>query len=278
MPESQRRKLKYFSMSLFCFKKGIVRICGWISASEDAGMRQSIKKKLLKKKDCKRKLQFVSCPTNVQAVLRETRRAEWKKWMSFNAGIISTDEYVRHFTEAGCEIFPMQRIEVGTSHRHSSWRWGFAQLCPQWVCTQAHVCIHACDFTTGYFSGEEIDWILLYRTPAEGIPEEGLAGGAIFASRVLIYGTNDEGRGLWLRLKDTCKQFNFPECNSADSVHASKWRIKHHCRDVFQCRWLDVWLILRMCKRIHTVAHTSPHLVRTRDFFSHMCLSLRVSQ
>ena len=27
------------------------------------------------------------------------------------------------------------------------------------------------------------------------------------------------------------------------------------------------------CKRIHTVAHTPPHFVRTREFFSHMCLA-----
>ena len=45
--------------------------------------------------------------------------------------------------------------------------------------------------------------------PAEGIPEEGIAGGAILATRVPIYGTKDAGGGLWLGLKNTCKQFNF---------------------------------------------------------------------
>ena len=66
------------------------------------------------------------------------------------------------------------------------------------------------DFTNGYFQGQENDRILLYRIPAEGIPEEGIAGGAVLASRVPIYATRDAGRGLWLRLKNTCKQFNFP--------------------------------------------------------------------
>ena len=61
-------------------------------------------------------------------------------------------------------------------------------------CAQAHVSIHACDFTNGYFQGQEIDRILLYRIPAEGIPEEGIAGGAILASRVPSYGTKDAGR------------------------------------------------------------------------------------
>ena len=70
-----------------------------------AGMRRSNKKKLLKKKDGERNLHFASCPLEVQAALRETRRAEW------NAGVILTDE-VRQLTEAGCEIYPMQWIEV----------------------------------------------------------------------------------------------------------------------------------------------------------------------
>ena len=32
----------------------------------------------------------------------------------------------------------------------------------------------------------------------------------ILASRVPVYGTKDAGRGLWLRLKNTCKLFKFP--------------------------------------------------------------------
>ena len=47
-------------------------------------------------------------------------------------------------------------------------------------CAQAHVSTHSCDFTNGYFQGPEIDRILLYRIPAEGIPEERIAGGVIF--------------------------------------------------------------------------------------------------
>ena len=46
-------------------------------------------------------------------------------------------------------------------------------------CAQDHASFHACDFTNGYFQWEEIDRILLYRIPAEGIPEEGIAGGSI---------------------------------------------------------------------------------------------------
>ena len=53
---------------------------------------------------------------------------------------------------------------------------------------------------------------------------------------VPIYGTKDAGRGLWLRLKNTCKQFEFSlDSTSTGFVHASKRVIKDHCRDVFQC-------------------------------------------
>ena len=116
------------------------------------------------------------------------------------------------------------RDDRRTSHRFSSCDVDSHKIVCR-CCAQAHVFIHSCDFTNGYFQGQEIDRILLYRIPAEGIPEEGIAGGEILASRVPIYGTKDAGRGLWLRLKNTCKQFNvqlLTESNSADSVHASR--------------------------------------------------------
>ena len=74
-------------------------------------------------------------------------------------------------------------------------------------CAQARVLLRSCDFTNGYCQGQEIYRILLYRIPAAGIPEEGIAGGEILASRVPVYGTKDAGRRLWLQLKNTCKQF-----------------------------------------------------------------------
>ena len=43
-----------------------------------AGMRQSNNKKMLKKKDGEMNLHFASCPPEVHAARRETRRAEWK--------------------------------------------------------------------------------------------------------------------------------------------------------------------------------------------------------
>ena len=65
--------------------------------------------------------------------------------------------------------------------------------------------VHKCFFQlmrailrNGYFQGQGMDRILLYRIPAEGIPRERIVGGEILASRVPVYGTKDAGRGLWL--------------------------------------------------------------------------------
>ena len=80
------------------------------------------------------------------------------------------------------------------------------------------------DFTNGYFQGQEIDRILRYRSPAEGIPEEGVAGGSILASRVPICGAKDAGRGLWLRLNNTCKQFKF----SLDRILPTLFTLRNH--------------------------------------------------
>ena len=77
-----------------------------------AGMRTRNKKKMLMKKHGERNLHFASCPHEVQAALRETRRVEWKKWTSFNAGVSLTDEEVRQLTDAACEIYPMQWVDT----------------------------------------------------------------------------------------------------------------------------------------------------------------------
>ena len=73
-----------------------------------------------------------------------------------------------------------------------------------WFVVGSHVSIHSCDFTNGFL---EIDRILPYRIPVEGIREVGVSSGAILASPVPVYGTTDAGRGLRLRLKNTCKEF-----------------------------------------------------------------------
>ena len=49
-------------------------------------MRKRNRKEVLQKKDGERNLPI--CPSGVQAAVRETRRAEWNKWMNFNAGVI----------------------------------------------------------------------------------------------------------------------------------------------------------------------------------------------
>ena len=79
----------------FCFKKGHCEhqrnefLQVWL-----VGMRQSSKKKVLKRKDGERHIHFASCPPEMQAGLRETRHAELKKWMIFNAGRILKEKYV----------------------------------------------------------------------------------------------------------------------------------------------------------------------------------------
>ena len=92
-----------------------------------------------------------------------------------------------------------------------------------WFVVGAHVSIHSCDFTNGYFQGQETDRILLYRIPVEGIRELGVASGAIVASRVPVYGTTDAGRGLRLRLKIHVQRVPIRiEPNSVNFVHTSR--------------------------------------------------------
>ena len=168
----------------------------------------------------------------MQAALRETRRTEWNKWVNVFAGVILTDEEVRQLTEAGCENYPMKWVDTDKHaylRRDNDYvsvpakckcrlvgcgnfeRKDFAQISTpvMWIRTISFT-VGAHRLTNRYFQGQEIDRILLYRVQAEGIREEEIAGGEILASRVPVRGAKDEGRGLCFRLKNTCKQFNFP--------------------------------------------------------------------
>ena len=136
-----------------------------------------------------------------------SRHAEWKKWRNFNAGVILTDEEVRQLTEEGFEIFPMQWIEVDkVAHlrrdsdcasvraKYKSRLVGFGNFetkeglrtdSPAFDTILFAVGVHKLMFPfTRAISRtdtvrQEIERILLYRVPAEGTPEEGIAGGSI---------------------------------------------------------------------------------------------------
>ena len=163
--EPQRRKLKYFKMSLFCFTKGTVSISGMgFLQVRMVGMRKSNKRKKLKKKDGERNFHSASRPPEVQA-----RRVEWKKWTSFNAGVIldrrgsapthrcrvrdlsramggrqtkthiceGDKDYVCVPAMYKCRLVGSGNFETTEGLRTDSrgWRRGFAQYCLQLVCT-----------------------------------------------------------------------------------------------------------------------------------------------
>ena len=61
---------------------------------------------------------------------------------------------------------------------------------------------------TDTFKGEElIESCCIVFQPK--VSQEGIAGGEMLASRVPVFGTKDGGRGWWLRMKNTCRQFKF---------------------------------------------------------------------
>ena len=202
-------------------------------------MRKSNKQQVLKKKDRERNLHFPSCTPDVQAALRETRRTEWKKWLYVNAGDMLTDEEVRQLTETGCEIYPMNwsiqtetricdettimlpflqstRVDwlvVETSRRREH----FAQI------FQLVMWIRTTSFAVGVHKFTSPSSRLISRLDTSKdkelfesfctvfqlkVSQKKRLGEEILASRVPVYGTTNAGRGLWLRIKNTCKQFN----------------------------------------------------------------------
>ena len=65
-----------------------------------------------------------------------------------------------------------------------------------------HVRIKSADISNAYLQGKEVDRIILYKIPKGGIPERDIPEGTVLAARVSIYGTQDAGRGFWLKLRD----------------------------------------------------------------------------
>ena len=223
-------------------KKGIVSISRMdFFRVRMAGMRQSNKEKLLKNNNGGRNLHFASCPPEVQAAFTETRRAEWREWMSFNAG--------SYFDRGGASTHRSRLGDLSHAMDRSGQKRTSAK--GQRLCFCSCKCTRV-DWLVAETSRQRRDlaqnlqlvmWIrtilfavgvrrltfpftrTISRTDTskdkkliesccivfrlEGIPEEGVASGAILASRVPIYGTKDAGRGLWVRLKSTCKKFNF---------------------------------------------------------------------
>ena len=142
-----------------------------------------------------------------------------------NAGIILTDQEVRQLTEAGCEIYRVKwvatekaricevkaKMSLFSQSTRVDWlaveisrqQKDFAQILQlvMWIRTISFAVgapmpmspfIHAI-LPTDTSHGHEIDRILLCRIPAEGVPEEGIAGGEILASRFTVHGTKDAG-------------------------------------------------------------------------------------
>ena len=78
-----------------------------------------------------------------------------------------------------------------------------------WFVVGAHVSIHSCDFTNGYFQGHEIDRILLYRIPAEGIREVRSSKCSNFGLTCSRLRCNKCRKRIATSIVNTCKEFKF---------------------------------------------------------------------
>ena len=221
-----------------------------------AGMRQSNKKKVLKKKDGERNLHFPSCTPEVQAALREARRTEWNKWRKFNAGVLLTDEDVRQPTEAGCEIYPMKWVDPNKNAylrgdddyfsvpaKYKSRLVG----CGNFETTEGL----RTDSPAG--DGDSLNTVRGVHKPASSFThaisrtdtfkDKKLIGSCCIVFQLKVSQKNElqeekclphvfpstvqknAGRGLWLRLKNTCKQVNFSRNQILRSLRDDESRI-----------------------------------------------------
>jgi len=201
--------------------------------------RKTPAKKPVRPKDGDKNLRYSDCTPEIQEGLRKTRAEEWTKWMKYSAGVVLTKDEVDKLRDEGVSIQPMQWIETDkNAHKRRTNNAVPPLLKSRLVgcgnfeettglrtdsptadvdahnlvfsfCACHKVKVKSADIQAAYLQGKPVDRIILYRIPKGGIPEHGIAEGAVIAARVPIYGTKDAGRGFWLRLKQVVTDNGF---------------------------------------------------------------------
>ena len=63
--------------------------------------------------------------------------------------------------------------------------------------------------TNAYFQGKPLERLLILKVPKhpKGVPDPEIQQAGYMIARVSVYGTTDAGRNLYLRIKESCKEF-----------------------------------------------------------------------
>ena len=183
-----------------------------------------------KKQMAGKTLNYNKADATTRAGLDAARKAEWQKWLHFNAGRIIRGKLLQELLNEGHTVIPTQWIEVDkNAHLRKDGKYVEADLKSRLVgCgqledteglrTDSPTCevegvnmiasfaaangfrLKSADVRNAYFQGEPVDRVLLLKPLKDGLPGEGDLKDAAILARVPIYGTKDAGRRFYKRL------------------------------------------------------------------------------
>ena len=226
-------------------------------------------------------LQYAKQPEHVQRGLDEARLTEWKKWQKHSAAdVISAQEAARLVME-GAEEIGTQWIEVDRNEKvrveaeqaddipmnlksrlekrevrsdsptadaegiHLVFSFASSRTAKVWCG----------DLESAYFTGERMSRVLLLRQPRSGLP--GLKPDDRLLARVLVYGTQDAGRGFWKKFRRTLIAGGVRENRVLSAVYTLK--VDGQLRGIVATHVDDLFVRLRRtcrpgCDRSHQTA------------------------
>jgi hypothetical protein len=189
-----------------------------------------------------RNLDYRTANENTREGIREARRKEWQKWMKFHAVVPIGKEEVDKLIAEGHKLIPTRWVDTDTAFFKR--QPGGPYVPPEYKArlvargdlqkqqglrTDSPTCdlsalriilsfasterlvIKSADITNAYFQGKEIDRLYLLSPPKDDHGLEGIPEGSAMICRVPIYGQNDAGRGLWLRIQKDTKELGWQQ-------------------------------------------------------------------
>lgn len=189
-----------------------------------------------------RNLEYRTADENTRAGIRESRRKEWQKWMKFHAAIPIGGEELQKLVDEGHKIIPTRWVD--TDKAFFKRQEGGPYVAPEYksrlvargdlekqqgLRTDSPTCdlsalrlilsfastsklaIKSADITNAYFQGKEMDRLFLLSPPNDDHGLEGVSKGDALVCRVPIYGQQDAGRGLWLRIQKETKDLGWQQ-------------------------------------------------------------------
>ena len=102
--------------------------------------------------------------------------------------------------------------------------------------------LKAADITNACFQGKPLERLLILKVPnhPKGVPDPEIQRAGYMIARVPVYGTTDAGRNLYLRIKESCKEFGLKSSQILSALYFITGEFNKLCAAI--CAHVDDFL------------------------------------